>query len=588
MPSWYRRNALSRFARIGMGILVILLGVIPASGTVSASPPPPVTLPGHVLKNLARMSRLSAVAPDQPISLTIALRPTSSSLAQDAVARAALVRQGKASWLSPRDVGRLYGQPQSAIDALAAYFAGFRLTASPPAPDHLSFKVSGTAAQVEQALGVTLDNYQDSKGHRFYATSRDPRLPANLAATVQAIFGLDNYPALKRLSAMAAGSPGSYTPSDMQTAYNVTPLYNQGITGAGQTIAIIAIDTFQLSDVRTFESLYGLPQASISTVSVGNGAAGSQQETTMDLEWSNAIAKNVSLRVYEFDASFQGFYDTISTTTSENVASVISISLGICEGTFSASSYLVASENALAVAAAQGQTVLVASGDSGAYECTDAYGNPILSVSYPASSAYVTAVGGTALLINADGSYRSESAWGSTTECSSPCGSGGGYSGIITRPSWQNNVNANSYRALPDVSLNADPATGNNVYFQGTLQPGWGGTSIAAPQWAGIAAIANQAAGRRLGLLNPILYSPSVAGPSACAAYHDVTSGNNLYYNATPGYDLTTGWGSPNAYNLVHDLVSSVASLSSGPATSTVTGTFQVFLPIVMNNACAS
>ncbi len=546
-------------------------------------------LPGHVLKNLARMSRLSAIAPDQQISLTIALQPTSSSLAQDAVARAALVRQGKASWLSPRDVGRLYGQPQSAIDALAAYFAGFGLTVSPPAPDHLSFKVSGTAAQVEQALGVTLDNYQDSKGHRFYATSKDPRLPANLAATVQGILGLDTYPALKRLSVKAAGSPGSYTPSDMQTAYNVIPLFNQGIDGSGKTIGILGCDRYNLSDVRAFESLYMLPATSVTNVDVDGGAAGNQIETTMDIEWSQTMAPNAAIRVYSFTSAgcnLIGLYDSLAAARGDSPSpDVISISLGACESDLSPSGIQLL-ETAFAASAAQGQSVLVASGDSGAYECGGGPPDPPSGVSFPGSSAYVTSVGGTALLINSDGSYGSESAWGSTTECAGPCGSGGGYSGIITRPSWQNNVNANSYRAIPDVSLNADPATGNNVYFQGTLQPGWGGTSIAAPQWAGILALMNQAAGHRFGLVNPLLYGSVASAPAGCTVYHDVTTGNNLYYNATPGYDLATGWGSPNAANLLPILKSSAASTAQ--AASTISGPYLVFLPIVFQNACAS
>jgi subtilase family serine protease len=590
--TWYRRTIVPRFAHFGIGFLVIVLGVLPSSGIVSASAPPPTTLRGHVLKNLATMTRLAAVSPDQQLTLTVALRPSSASLLQDGIIRSQMVRQGTGSWLTPQQVGQKYGQPQASIDALVSYFSSFGLTASPPQPDHLSFQVHGTAAEIERALNVALDNYQDGKGRRFYATSKDPQLPANLAATVQAIFGLDNYPALKRLSVMAAGSPGSYGPSDMQTAYNVTPLYNQGLTGAGQTIGIIGCDTFYVTDLQTFESNYGLSQAPVTTVSVDGGASGSDPETALDLEWSTAIAKGSGLRFYGFPAStfggctIQGLYDAIGAAANENVASVISISLGACEAAFALSPYFSGTENELAVAAAQGQSVVVASGDEGAFPC----GGSTPSVDYPASSAFVTAVGGTALEINGDGSYGSESAWGWWSQCGTApaCGSGGGVSLFIPKPSWQSQVNASTRRAVPDVALNADPDTGDMIYFSGNglgWQGGVGGTSIAAPQWAGIAAIANQAAGRRLGLLNPLLYSPPIVGSSA---YHDVTSGNNLYYYATPGYDLTTGWGSPNAYTLVHDLVSSVASLSSGPATSTVTGTFQVFLPIVMKNACAS
>jgi len=407
---------------------------------------------------------------------------------------------------------------------------------------------------------------------------------------VQAILGLDDYPALHPLSRLATTTPGDYYPIDLQTAYNVTPLYGEGLTGAGQTIGIIGFDTFQESDVRAFESHSGLPQAPIQVVNVDGGPDplnDSEAETTLDLEWSTAIATGASLLFYGFpDGTLQGLYDSIQKATSDNSASVISISLGACEASISGAIPVV--ESALAVAATQGQSVMVSSGDSGAYEC----GEPTLSVSYPGSSAYVTSVGGTALTLNADSSYLHESVWGSETECSTPCGGGGGISSVVARPAWQPSaVNPASGRGVPDVALNSDPATGNVIFFDGVFKNSVGGTSIAAPQWAGLIAIADQATGQRLGLINPALYTTvASAEASGSPPYHDVNDGTtNLYYPAKPGWDYATGWGSPNSNNLVHALLCSTSSSSAAaPASSTAGGPFQVFLPIVLQKACGA
>jgi subtilase family serine protease len=186
------------------------------------------------------------------------------------------------------------------------------------------------------------------------------------------------------------------------------------------------------------------------------------------------------------------------TAVNENVAGVVSISLGACESAYTGSDYLTAFENELAIAALAKQGVYVASGDSGAYACRP--GAP-LAVSYPASSEYVTAVGGTTLRLNSNSSYNSESAWGARSgDCNQPCGSGGGYSSVIAEPSWQKGVtliDARNMRGVPDVAYNADPATGDKVFYNRRWWTGYGGTSIGAPQWAGFASLTNQAIGRR-------------------------------------------------------------------------------------------
>jgi kumamolisin len=214
--------------------------------------------------------------------------------------------------------------------------------------------------------------------------------------------------------------------------------------------------------------------------------------------------------------------------------------------------------------AAQGQSFFAASGDGGAYDCPGGYPNQ-LAVDNPASDPYVTAVGGTTLSLNGSG-YGSESAWNWVSH-SPPLGSGGGLSGQFSRPAWQSGPGvANSYstqmRQVPDVALDGDPRTGYSVYTTSGTTTTWfviGGTSASAPAWAAFAAIVNQyrvnAGGRAraLGFANPALYQlGSVSSPYA--AFHDVTSGDNLYYMATAGWDYATGWGSFDAYNLVRDL----------------------------------
>lgn len=563
-----REPRLPELSRRLIGFLLLILAVVPSSGIVSAAASPPVPLSGHVLRSLPRMTHLGPAPRRQALTLTIVLRP-SLPIRPPVGNQTPAAGAGRAT---PQMIGQVYGRPLPVIDALAAYLTRFGLSIRGPRPDRLSFQVTGTVEQVERALQVEIDQYLDQRGRQFYATTVDPQLPANLAGSVQAILGLDNYPALHATHAQR-GSPGSYTPADLRAAYNLNPLYEMGLNGAGETIGVVGCDSFNLLDLRTFESLYGLPAVPVTEVDVDGGPTGSDIETTLDLEWSNAIAPGASLRFYGFDCSLQGFIDTMATATNEDAAAVISISLGACEVTLPPA-FIAAAENALAVAASQGQSVMVASGDAGAFEC----GGSTPSVSYPGSSAAVTSVGGTSLFLSS-GSYGSESAWGAWSGCNgAPCGSGGGLSGVIARPSWQSAVNPSGLRGLPDVALNADPRTGNVVFFQGVLQSGWGGTSIATPQWAGITAIASQAAGHRLGNLGPSLYGCALAGARSTPAspYHDITTGGNLYYNATPGWDLATGWGSPNAANFV----SFFRTVASPP------GPYRVYLPVVFSTGC--
>jgi subtilase family serine protease len=265
---------------------------------------------------------------------------------------------------------------------------------------------------------------------------------------------------------------------------------------------------------------------------------------------------------------------------SDNRASIITTSWGDLEANYTPS-VLTAVHQAFQEAAAQGQTVFAASGDEGAYDGTAGSRTKVLAVDYPASDPWVTAVGGTTLQSNG-GQYAGETAWSDTSDPQNPGASGGGLSDIYARPDWQtgpgvSNQYSNGKRQVPDVAADADLNTGYAVYTVGRSgSTGWtviGGTSAAAPLWAGFAALLNGAMGKRVGFLNPALYQLGTEAPTLNPSpYHDVTSGTNLYYEATAGWDYTTGWGSFNGVAFLSALRSLPASSTSQippPATAT-------------------
>jgi subtilase family serine protease len=218
-----------------------------------------------------------------------------------------------------------------------------------------------------------------------------------------------------------------------------------------------------------------------------------------------------------------------------------------------------------------GVTIFASSGDSGSSN-VDINGNiyPFPTVNFPASSPYLTAVGGTSLFASTTGNYQSETVWDEVAQAAGA--GGGGISQVFKEPAYQQaNLPAsdqailNGFRGIPDISYNADPFTSILVYESFFSPAGFyfiGGTSEGAPQWAGIIADANQMAGHPLGFLNPALYqlgNSSKAGNS----YHDITIGNNGYnnipgYDATPGWDPASGWGSPKVSGLLPALIKAI------------------------------
>jgi kumamolisin len=362
------------------------------------------------------------------------------------------------------------------------------------------------------------------------------------------------------------------------SAYGLSQLRGQGLTGAGGRVALIEVDGFKSSDLRTFGRCFGIGVPSIHAFGVGvNHPLGPGPEATLDLEVLTAAAPGLTgIDVYETTADAAGSLQAFIAPL-ENAGfkpQVISASLGLCEPAIRqalGSSGIRTAEAEFQMAAAGGISVLAASGDSGSADCTESDGTPddFLSVNFPASSPWVTAVGGTNLSLSPQNAIQSEVVWNDTDLAPGSAG-GGGPSALFGRPSYQAGTVAASRRELPDVAMLADIAPGYAVFctapdcMSGAPSP-WqsvGGTSAATPLLAGGVALVDQLMRQHeradIGQLNPLLYRigrSSLAG----AVFNDVTQfGNDVgpyipgngqplgCCAAAPGFDEASGWGSVN------------------------------------------
>jgi subtilase family serine protease len=439
--------------------------------------------------------------------------------------------------------------------------------------------------------------------------------PAQLDANLVHI-----YPAAHLVGAVSTAPPTTamceaalhiacYRPGQVRTAYNLAPLAAQGINGRGQTIVIV--DAFGsptiAHDLQVFDSTFGLgappsfrviqPAGAVPPYQPTGTRKGWAFETTLDVEWAHAIAPGANILLVETPvAETEGTTGFPQIVTAEkyvvdhHLGGVISQSFGATERTFPSRASLVALRGAYTDAAANGVTVLAASGDAGATNFqangSSYYLTPALS--WPASDPLVTAVGGTQLHLSATGTRTSaDTAWNDTYNAATnralfgnagpnAMASGGGGSVVFSRPAYQSAVASlvGTHRGVPDISMSA-ACNGAVVTYMGPpgLPAGWYlacGTSEASPLFAGIVALAIQQAGHLLGSLNAALYALS---QNNAAGVVDVTSGNNTVsfiqgglrrtvtgFAARPGYDLATGIGTLNAASFVPSLVAASTS----------------------------
>jgi len=445
-----------------------------------------------------------------------------------------------------------------------AQSCGLKVLATPR--NRLSVSVEGSVGAIESAFGVKISRYtHPTEKREFYTADKDATLPPSLAITH--VVGLNNYRLpqaanLKQdaklriagLSSQGSGPNAQYIPADMRAAY----YGDTALDGSGQTIGLVQFGGYSITDVLS--NLNGAATATASGndfalqytepgtkkvhgISIKNvlldgyavAPSTDDAEEALDIAQCIGMAPGIAqVRVYI------GALDTdlLSAIASENVAKQVSISwMWIPDS-------IAADDAFFEEMAAQGQSVFAASGDWGAY-------SPYMPYYYPAESQWVTAVGGTHLeTVVAGGAWKSESGWSDSGGGKSPDG--------IKMPAWQTGVKTSSngassvYRNVPDISMEAD--FDNYTCSLGTCSSGYGGTSFAAPRMAAFMAMMNQQSlangGATLGFLNPQLYLMA-KGSSAAAILHDVASGSNEYFSgysfsAGAGYDLVTGWGSPN------------------------------------------
>ena len=431
---------------------------------------------------------------------------------------------------------------------------------------------AGTVARLLQTKFV-IHQY---KGRTFYAPATPPKVPAFLANSIDAITGLDDYskppihaldityPLTSRASRPGAQdcSPDDQTliPGDVATAYGYNALYQHGLHGEKMTINLVETDGSDQGDIQNYLSCIQF-KGHLSFVNVDGSPSDAEGELTLDIQMAAGLAPAASINVYQTDGNADG--DTWTqvndelqqiinaNTNNASAGSVVSMSLGIDEADISSDDVNALDSSLQQLTKVEHMTVFVASGDCGAF-ADETFGD--LSVSFPASDPWAVAVGGTELSVDGQSNRTNEVAWSSFPnifQCNNSWGTGGGNSSLFPRPDWQNangvnNSHSKNDRQLPDVSAVADNLA---VYFQGQ----WGavgGTSAAAPIWAAGQALVNEDTIQRLGTFayGPQLYYAAYKQVSA-KAFFDVTSGNNLYYSATPGWDYTTGLGTPNLAN---------------------------------------
>jgi subtilase family serine protease len=384
-----------------------------------------------------------------------------------------------------------------------------------------------------------------------------------------------------------------YQPSQFEAAYQLKGLYKAGLTGAGKTIVIV--DSFGSptinSDLANFDTETGLPAppsfkviqpvGAVPPFDPGNSTmVGWAEETSLDVEYSHAIAPGANILLVETPVAETegtvGFPEIIAAENyviNNHLGDIISQSFGATENTFPSAASIMALRSAYMNAQANNVTVLGAAGDAGATD--DEIGGvnlfPYRVNSWPSSDPLVTSVGGTQLHLTQQGLRTApDNVWNDPTVCGA-CAGGGGLSQVFSRPFYQDGVQSvvGSARGTPDISMSAAVDGGALVYMSFGGLPGAGfyvigGTSEATPEMAGIVAIADQAAGHDLGLINPALYTLGSGSPGIT----DITRGNNTVtftnslgqtitvtgYNAVPGYDLASGLGTPDGEQLVEEL----------------------------------
>ncbi len=508
-------------------------------------------------------------------------------------------------FLTPAQFASRFGASASTVARVRSYLESFGLHVRQLDAGRTLLEMTGRSADIARAFATPVETVRLADRTLRAQFARVATLPASIAHDVSAVAGLSSVvtphsqlaslpvtsrhaasqhvvshassPAVALAGTCAAAQPsatnspnsaGGYSVTQQAQLYGLSSAWAAGHTGQGQTIALYELGQYDPSNTATFFKCYGL-SPTISTINVDGGSPGAfNNEATMDVEEAAALAPGAALEIYQAPNTPTGNLDLYARIASDNTASIVSTSWGDCE--IDPAGTVTAEQVIFEQMAAQGQTVIAASGDNGSSDCNGVVSNAP-AVDDPASQPYVTGVGGLTVSVT---NPLTQTVWNSNGGAG-----GGGSSQIWSRPAWQQGSGiaaSSTKRMVPDLSVMADPATGfmnyNTHNTSGHCQ-GWcpiGGTSIGAPLVSALVATGAQVCGTpRLGFLNPTLYNIArTAGP-----FVDVTTGNNdLFgtgvYTAGVGYDMASGLGSPST-TFVNDLCPSPAT----PARSALVAT---------------
>jgi subtilase family serine protease len=594
--------------------------------------------------------------------VTIYFKPTAEQKRElDALVRAQQTpgSSNYHKWLSPREYASRFGLSDNDLAKVQSWLEQQGFSVDRVANSHNSISFSGTIGQVESAFQTEIHNFRIGDETHF-AGATQISVPSALSGVVQSVRNLDDFrpkPHVRFRSAQSSKVKPNFTssqsgnhyltPKDVATIYDINAAYNAGYTGTGQSIALMGQSEISVSDIENFQSAAGLTVKDPTLVLVpGTGTAavssGDEAESDLDLEYSGGIAKGATIYlVYVGNNSNYSVWDSLQYAVDTRIAPIVSMSYGGCEPDLSSSDYSTL-ESILEQGASQGQSIMVSSGDSGSTACysdlttnsTPTSTEEELAVNYPASSAYVTGLGGTEFpsadvsssnttywesangsdVISSALSYIPEQVWnddsattGSNDGAEYALSSGGGGTSTLTaRPIWQSGVtgiSSGSYRLVPDIALDSSSNNAGYLYcssdstatgITGSCSNGFrdssdeyltvaGGTSFAAPIFAGMLALINQKENSTgQGLINSTLYTLAANSTTYASAFHDITSGGNecsagssycssggeSKYYATMGYDEASGLGSVDLYNLLTAWPSGSASSLDETTTS--------------------
>lgn len=586
------RWGLEQARRTALLVVVILVTAAPAA--LAAGP-------------AAHVARIGAAPGAQSLSLVLPLRADIAGLRRLAAAVSDPASAQYGQYRSIAQLARRYGA--SAADRARVTSVLRRAGARDVRIDRtgLFADATMTVAAAQRTFGTALARFETGRATRFVAPAAGPRLPADLRGAATGVVGLDTRPlfgarpAIARAAQFAhrpgrlsadneysgypsrSGTPSGcagaladrgFTPNQYLTAYNLAGLQSAGATGAGERVALVEIDGYRYSDITAFADCFGLGVPAVNGYGVNlRHPLAPGGESTLDLEVLDAAAPGLkAVDVYESQSRASDVLRSLTAPlqNGNRVPEVISASLGTCEPALAASigaSGVRAVEGELALTTAAGISVLAATGDTGSSDCIGNNG-PVaaLAVNFPASSPYVTGVGGTNVSLNPANQISAQIVWNDAPY--NVGAGGGGFSRLFGRPSYQKGFQSLPRRGVPDVAMLSDPLPGYAVYCtaadcaQGGPGP-WiavGGTSAATPLLAGGLALVDQVLRlhqkQNLGLVNPLLYRIARENPTV-GVFSDVTTSDNDLGTILPsgdkhplgccsansGYDMATGLG---------------------------------------------